>query len=246
MCQLAHRNYFNPLPPHGGRPYCTYQPAWLSRHFNPLPPHGGRRGEVMYSIKRGTFQSTPSAWRETYRYLAISCSFGNFNPLPPHGGRPVTPSWVRLSIPFQSTPSAWRETVETIKSDIEITISIHSLRMEGDAVYGTTGNHCLYFNPLPPHGGRLSRSPSKLYPKNISIHSLRMEGDGQNAERNAEMTHFNPLPPHGGRRGRLPIREVGAFHFNPLPPHGGRRIIAVSREVQFYFNPLPPHGGRLI
>ena len=65
MCQLAHRNYFNPLPPHGGRPYCTYQPAWLSRHFNPLPPHGGRRGEVMYSIKRGTFQSTPSAWRET-------------------------------------------------------------------------------------------------------------------------------------------------------------------------------------
>ena len=111
MCQLAHRNYFNPLPPHGGRPYCTYQPAWLSRHFNPLPPHGGRRGEVMYSIKRGTFQSTPSAWRETYRYLAISCSFGNFNPLPPHGGR-LRQCWLSITGElFQSTPSAWRETL---------------------------------------------------------------------------------------------------------------------------------------
>ena len=34
--------YFNPLPPHGGRQKTSRHPARES-HFNPLPPHGGRR-----------------------------------------------------------------------------------------------------------------------------------------------------------------------------------------------------------
>ena len=33
--------YFNPLPPHGGRPGCNICPPQKS-YFNPLPPHGGR------------------------------------------------------------------------------------------------------------------------------------------------------------------------------------------------------------
>ena len=36
------------------------------QHFNPLPPHGGRRSDRLHRIHTQIFQSTPSAWRETY------------------------------------------------------------------------------------------------------------------------------------------------------------------------------------
>ena len=79
--------HFNPLPPHGGR-----RGFFVARNiywdFNPLPPHGGRRTEnactctdseiSIHSLRMEgdrrmnpqkfppvTFQSTPSAWRET-------------------------------------------------------------------------------------------------------------------------------------------------------------------------------------
>ena len=35
-------------------------------HFNPLPPHGGRPFAAVVSfVMLSVFQSTPSAWRET-------------------------------------------------------------------------------------------------------------------------------------------------------------------------------------
>ena len=37
-----------------------------SAHFNPLPPHGGRLIQSLPIPHFCTFQSTPSAWRETY------------------------------------------------------------------------------------------------------------------------------------------------------------------------------------
>ena len=103
------------------------------------------------------FQSTPSAWRETGLYDAFYGKKTNFNPLPPHGGRPTkvrsfildwkfqsTPSaWretpavptLAVDVSFQSTPSAWRETVAlSDTSKVVLAISIHSLRMEGDAL----------------------------------------------------------------------------------------------------------------
>ena len=82
------------------------------KYFNPLPPHGGRRkrkgsmflrlisihslrmeGDFTFSVsEKGlvTFQSTPSAWRETFHSL----------------------SWKIRTTGFQSTPSAWRETAK--------------------------------------------------------------------------------------------------------------------------------------
>ncbi len=86
------RKDFNPLPPHGGRPaYCKLERVgeW---DFNPLPPHGGRPARRSLYKPKITFQSTPSAWRETCKY------------------RPCNPS----GILFQSTPSAWRETQSLI------------------------------------------------------------------------------------------------------------------------------------
>ena len=100
---------------------------------------------------------------------------------------------------FQSTPSAWRETGATPERSTNSTISIHSLRMEGDQTTDAAAAARRDFNPLPPHGGRRMRqrimqqllkfqsTPSAwretcltacTWQKNqISIHSLRMEGD---------------------------------------------------------------------
>ena len=55
---------------------------------------------------------------------------------------------------FQSTPSAWRETAAIDFPGEGVNISIHSLRMEGDVVAGAHLVRDMYFNPLPPHGGR--------------------------------------------------------------------------------------------
>ena len=57
-------------------------------HFNPLPPHGGRPLPLSSWSAWDTFQSTPSAWRETQLLLVSMLSHQHFNPLPPHGGRP--------------------------------------------------------------------------------------------------------------------------------------------------------------
>ena len=56
---------------------------------------------------------------------------------------------------FQSTPSAWRET----------------------HIYLLLTFTTFYFNPLPPHGGRLIIRFFAYIVNSISIHSLRMEGD---------------------------------------------------------------------
>ena len=81
----------------------------VTEHFNPLPPHGGRRNQHGYQDTENGFQSTPSVWRET---LGATVDFVH---------------WV-----FQSTPSVWRETVYGISGNVDLNISIHSLRMEGD------------------------------------------------------------------------------------------------------------------
>ena len=102
-----------------------------------------------------TFQSTPSAWRETRRSVRVATEHST----------------------FQSTPSAWRETHNWKPLPLRDCISIHSLRMEGD--------------------GRCRRARTV---GRISIHSLRMEGDQFSSWKSSRTIYFNPLPPHGGRR----------------------------------------------
>ncbi len=167
-------------------------------NFNPLPPHGGR-----------------------HIIQTIFFRIGHFNPLPPHGGRRLSALRAMPMRLFQSTPSAWRETSLQLRRCDSQSISIHSLRMEGDP-----SNYCnlirsTHFNPLPPHGGRQVsslggatvkvfqstpsawRETNKIIPIEevieISIHSLRMEGDTLSPVIPLIPPHFNPLPPHGGR-----------------------------------------------
>ena len=58
-----------------------------------------------------------------------------------------------------------------------VAISIHSLRMEGDAMHLQMSRILNNFNPLPPHGGRRYLAGVITEIAIISIHSLRMEGD---------------------------------------------------------------------
>ena len=124
-----------------------------------------------------SFQSTPSAWRETLHFYIPSRPEFYFNPLPPHGGRPALRSRHNNGGIFQSTPSAWRETFSQpqISSTHKPFQSTPSAWRE-TKVHGVISPDCLHFNPLPPHGGR------RTHPS-----------------RRTARQYFNPLPPHGGR-----------------------------------------------
>ena len=124
-----------------------------------------------------TFQSTPSAWRETSRVSSYAVLAKDFNPLPPHGGRRCLLSRKKLTKSFQSTPSAWRETCfEGNLEEFEAFQSTPSAWRETCRHRSLHGNQS-HFNPLPPHGGRLTRCLCFSAVNFISIHSLRMEGD---------------------------------------------------------------------
>ena len=111
--------------------------------------------------------------------LLRRCSCPYFNPLPPHGGRQCVParSNQREQISIHSLRmegdilyhKCERLSIISIHSlrmegdlphdhnlTISSEISIHSLRMEGDIQLTAKGVVLWYFNPLPPHGGRLS------------------------------------------------------------------------------------------
>ena len=100
---------FNPLPPHGGRLIGSINPICqigISIHSLRMEGDSQTKSNTLFIF---VFQSTPSAWRET------SVCFYDFT-----------------FFIFQSTPSAWRETIENVTSAVQYSISIHSLRMEGD------------------------------------------------------------------------------------------------------------------
>ena len=101
-----------------------------------------------------------------------------FNPLPPHGGRRGKKYRVFVERKFQSTPSAWRETDRRFSSVFLDGISIHSLRMEGDAKHRATGTgkQAISIHSLRMEGDQ-SHKPQVQIISIISIHSLRMEGD---------------------------------------------------------------------
>ena len=110
--------------------------------------------DVIISIHSLRMEGDPANWEPTSNQL-------NFNPLPPHGGRRHCVLFWNADRKFQSTPSAWRETVRNFHTPDRLIISIHSLRMEGDRSPAFRRVPPAYFNPLPPHGGRLTCSVSR-------------------------------------------------------------------------------------
>ena len=101
---------------------------------------------------------------------------------------------------FQSTPSAWRETQGRRKRN-GFLLYFNPLPPHGGRLFiFVITMHATHFNPLPPHGGRLAGVLCTGIRIDISIHSLRMEGDWKSLSICWYQLHFNPLPPHGGRR----------------------------------------------
>ena len=176
----------------------------------------------------------------------IAFYFGtHFNPLPPHGGRQNDLTIVNTAL----------------------VISIHSLRMEGDAgVVVTLIGFCISIHSLRMEGDvRIPTTTARVLL--ISIHSLRMEGDSDIEEMIRHEKYFNPLPPHGGRRtiGNLDA-NCGRFQSTPSAwretatctrvlhilsrfqstPSAWRETDCKTRlsGSTHHFNPLPPHGGR--
>ena len=186
--------------PSGWRATFPALPPWvLPLYFYPRPPGGGRQGFYyrelgLYAIsihalrvegdagprrKETTmtqFLSTPSGWRATL-YKGAG----------------------RGEEKFLSTPSGWRATGSQTPSSGTTSISIHALRVEGDAGQSCTAPAARDFYPRPPGGGRPSSRSSgwtsrNFYPRppgggrppesdkiyvilSISIHALRVEGD---------------------------------------------------------------------
>ena len=83
----------------------------LCYNFYPRPPGGGRRRASL----RGCFDGV------------------DFYPRPPGGGRPASSPKVPRSLAFLSTPSGWRATARELSRHLYRDISIHALRVEGDA-----------------------------------------------------------------------------------------------------------------
>ena len=155
---------------------------------------------VCKPFKNSLFQSTPSAWRETFCPIVKL----NQDSISIHSlrmeGDPFCSAAYAADKPFQSTPSAWRETpVNVLPNPIS-----------------------WYFNPLPPHGGRQYTRVVIPRSRRISIHSLRMEGDRLSRNSFAFTSIFQSTP-SAWRETEFGegIAHV-ATDFNPLPPHGGR------------------------
>ena len=151
----------------------VFDDARISIHS--LRMEGDRYKYPKYTVF-AIFQSTPSAWRETPACDDLYNIF-IFQSTPSAWRETVVSHVICITSKFQSTPSAWRETC--VQPSVSLLDS--------------------YFNPLPPHGGRLPQHPptpvgsvfqstpsawrethTNLHRKNpspISIHSLRMEGD---------------------------------------------------------------------
>ena len=78
-------------------------------------------------------------------------------------------------------------------------ISIHTLRMEGDwqKVTSVAKGAWISIHTLRMEGDRLPVDDTTI--KNISIHTLRVEGDSSMKWRNRNaVSNFNPHPPRGG------------------------------------------------
>ena len=172
-------------------------------------------GMVMNKLD-GSFQSTPSAWRET-AYIDLSngvltISIHSLRMEGDMSSATYFPAWYI----FQSTPSAWRET--------QLLCNVHyfNIFQSTPSAWRETCYflyllyHAEHFNPLPPHGGRQWRKCTSVYGCGISIHSLRMEGDLERRQ-----------------------KRTGVRYFNPLPPHGGRQVICVSVIIVFLFQSTP-------
>ena len=132
---------------------------------------------TLLSIFQKSFQSTPSAWRETSTYKHTAEQSGiSIHSLRMEGDMATSyvPSGTSL---FQSTPSAWRETCHS-SLDFKACVfqSTPSAWRETIRLYLTVHMESV-FQSTPSAWRETYRKSLPVDNIEISIHSLRMEGD---------------------------------------------------------------------
>ena len=210
---------------------------WLDISTHALREEGDERAPPLAHWAQA-FLPTPSARRATScLFLPLHQNF-NFYPRPPRGGRPPV----------------------DFSRGVNVRISTHALREEGDAALSELALCPRYFYPRPPRGGRLTgmsrwRVSQHFYPR-----------PPRGGRRVAAVTagsffYFYPRPPRGGRRAHLDVavdtheflptpsarratvqarkcpKITGDFY--PRPPRGGRRSLLIKSQRQFVFLPTP-------
>ena len=213
-------------------------------HFYPRPPGGGRPRALSTQIALVmTFLSTPSGWRATVRDWATLSTLLYFYPRPPGGGRPVgvetLPPDKLISI------HALRVEGDAPKSRCSSSlprISIHALRVEGDLPQSPrSSTRSISIHALRVEGDGVSGCDSQCGP--ISIHALRVEGDLETCRSTFKISNFYPRPP-GGRRRPAFRRPARRDYFYPRPPGGRRQDHKVVEAGKRNFYPRPPGGRR--
>ncbi len=189
--------------------------------FYPRPPCGGRHTQNAYEGTTNIFLSTPSVWRATVS-LWVSFTFSR----------------------FLSTPSVWRATVEPHNVRTCQLISIHALRVEGDAAMVRNGNGEDYFYPRPPCGGRRQSRQTIAGTVPISIHALRVEGDNITINAAPGMDVFLSTPSVWRATYCTETVCMGyAISIHALRVEGDAGK-GVGEGVPDDFYPRPPCGGR--
>ena len=123
-------------------------------------------------------------------------------------------------------------------------ISIHALRMEGDAQSDQCVQGLPYFYPRPPHGGRQEGNAYKNQSGKISIHALRMEGDRiRDDDLGAVLISIHALRMEGDEPAGDGGLDEQIFLSTPSAWRAtGFVCRAFGAPMDFY--PRPPHGGR--
>ena len=124
-------------------------------------------------------------------------------------------------------------------------ISIHSLRMEGDQKHRFKMVQVILFQSTPSAwretkincgycGYAVFQSTPSAWRETTSPFCI-----------STFSPNFNPLPPHGGRQEEALARTANyniSIHSLRME---GDSIHTLEKKRSLYFNPLPPHGGRL-
>ena len=256
---------FNPLSPHGERPFNQFFVPDHDGNFNPLSPHGERLSGGGIGKILQKFQSTLPAWGETPAPVVTaddenisihSPRMGRdrtarvmFFPLSisihsPRMGRDPAPlrDWPRR-YPFQSTLPAWGETSDERPR------------------YGIYDN----FNPLSPHGERRWRSIASVQTGRfqstlpawgetkveaarygqggISIHSPRMGRDAPPHLHRPPKNPFQSTLPAWGETWTISFLALSAVFQSTLPAWGETKLCNrynVCRKISIH----SPRMGR--
>ena len=184
--------------PRMGRDESISRSLFARKFQSTLPAWGETRlvSRVRHQIR---FQSTLPAWGETSRLVLVPFALEDFNPLSPHGERLWSRPYRKLPATISiHSPRMGRDNVNASQCGGSV-ISIHSPRMGRDGRPKTPENMPCNFNPLSPHGERLSRS---FTCPNCCPFQSTLPAWGETSVRPLAMlmmVDFNPLSPHGER-----------------------------------------------